>query len=226
MSTVLILTFLTYFLLMVILTTGWNRAVRATKASFTSGIEVPFISVIIPVRNESTNIGPLLDDLSRQQHKYYEVIVIDDHSDDDTAQIVEEHVKRTKNMLWLKNTGTGKKSALAQGIHSARGTIIVTTDADCRVTENWLAKIAGYFDDTSTQMVFGCVKMESTSFFASLQSIEFAALVGAGVATAAWGFPTMCNGANLAFLRRVLSAPAFVAGAYDTSLAETLVKRA
>jgi cellulose synthase/poly-beta-1,6-N-acetylglucosamine synthase-like glycosyltransferase len=188
---------------MVVLTIGWNKAVHAIKPASIPGIDEPFISVIIPVRNESNNIGFLLEDLSRQQHKYYEVIVVDDHSDDNTVEIVEDHVRRRTNIVLLKNIGTGKKSALSQGIHSSRGTIIITTDGDCRVTENWLAGISGYFEDKSTQMVFGCVRMERISFFGSLQCIEFAGLVGAGVATAAWGFPTMCNGANLSFRKSV-----------------------
>ena len=203
MSIVLILTFLLYFMLMVVLTIGWNKAVGATKPASIPGIDEPIMSVIIPVRNESTNIGLLLHDLSMQKRQQYEIIVVDDHSDDNTIEIVENHIKGNANVVLLKNIGTGKKSALAHGIHSSRGTIITTTDADCRVKEDWLATIARYFEDGSTQMVFGCVRMEEKSFFANLQSIEFAGLIGAGVATAVWGFPTMCNGANLAFRKSV-----------------------
>ena len=52
-------------------------------------------------------------------------------------------------------------------------------------------------------MVFGCVRMEANSMFSSAQSLEFASLIGSGMAMASWKYPVMCNGANLAFRKSV-----------------------
>ena len=103
-------------------------------------------------------------------------------------------------MILLHASGTGKKAALTQGIQQATGTVMVTTDADCRVGVEWLNSIRQYFQDEKVKMVFGGVKVqESYSLFSKLQALEFISLMGSGTATWALGFPTMCSGANLAF---------------------------
>jgi len=197
-----IIFFACYLLILGLLIVGWNRAVRNDLSSKAEKNEL-FISVVIPVRNEGHNIKYLLADLESQDHADFEVIVVDDHSEDNTIQLVQDVTIRNPRFRIIYNAGEGKKTALTSGIEAAKGTIIITTDADCRVSAEWISTIARYFNKQEIKMVFGCVRMNADSIFSSLQSLEFASLIGSGVSMASWKYPIMCNGANLAFRKSV-----------------------
>ena len=195
--------FIVYFLLLVLFLAGWKRVMQDDTASF-KGKE-NLISVIIPARNEELTIGALLESLSKQEYKKFEVIVVNDESEDETLWTASQF--DMDNLKVIHNKGKGKKAAITTGVRQARGTIMVTTDADCTVSPGWLKAISPWFKDPRVMMAFGGVRMEgdNNSFFDSLQALEFSSLIGTGAATAALGFPTMCNGANLAFRKKVFS---------------------
>lgn len=194
--------FIVYFLLLIVLLAGWKRAV-STPPESPQGKE-PYISVIIPVRNEEMTIANLLKDLAAQEYKNFEVVVVNDDSEDETLWVVSTFGMRNLNVIHSK--GKGKKAAISTGVEAARGTIVITTDADCSVGPEWLKHIRAQFREQKVMMAFGGVRMDSTpTFFDALQAIEFASLIGSGAATAALGLPTMCNGANLAFRKKVFS---------------------
>ncbi|MBD2703166.1 glycosyltransferase [Spirosoma sp. BT702] len=171
--------------------------------------DCPFITVIIPVRNEASNIANLLQDLNSQTYRHFEVIVADDSSTDDTLAIVQRYVNQTPYALRplpLPNerTTSPKKRAITQSIALATSELIITTDGDCRVGPNWLAAFATTYAKTGAKMITGPVTFTTErSVFDSLQTVEFASLIGAGACTLALGFPTMCNGANLCYVKEV-----------------------
>lgn len=187
-----------YTLLVLALCLGWNRSTNKNEPA--SVIQEKFISVVISVRNEAKQIERLLKDLENQQYKNFQVIVIDDHSSDDTLMIL-----KGSAFPWLtvvSNPGTGKKQALTEGVRISEGQIVATTDADCFLSADWLKMINQYFQNNTVVFLFGPVRLTQTgSFFSAMQAIEFASLIGTGAATAAFGFPTICNGANLAYKR-------------------------
>lgn len=194
--------FILYFILLVIMLAGWKRAMQEPPAS-AAGKET-FISVIIPVRNEELTIGNLLADLLRQEYAKFEVIVVNDDSGDETLWVVSRF--ELKNLQVVHSKGKGKKAAITAGVRQAKGTVVVTTDADCSVEPGWLKSIHEQFRNPRVMMAFGAVRMEGAeTFFDALQRMEFASLIGSGAATAALRFPTMCNGANLAFRKKVFS---------------------
>lgn len=180
---------------------GWQLAIRKRKGAELQ--DQPLVSIIIPTRNEENNITLLLSDISSQSYHHLEIIVVDDHSNDSTVDSVRKEMNRDKRIRFLTSTGDGKKQALTTAIKSATGSIIITTDADCRVNKNWVESILPYLSDSETKMVFGGVKLSVHSFFDNVQALEFASLIGSGAATSALNFPTMCNGANLAFRKDV-----------------------
>lgn len=195
--------FIVYFLLMALLLTGWSLAMKADADAKVA--KEPLISVIIPVRNEEMTIGKILTDLSRQEYKNFEIIVVNDDSEDETLWMVSRYDLR--NLHVIHNKGKGKKAAITSGVRAARGGIIVMTDADCSVPPEWLSVLRSRFRDKDVMMAFGGVRMASDdSFFSSLQAMEFSSLIGTGAATAALGFPTVCNGANLAFRKKAFTA--------------------
>jgi len=180
---------------------GWRRALQHIS-SIKAHENDHFISILIPVRNEETTIASLLQNLKLQSYSSYEVIIIDDHSDDNTFNIVKGCVSDDRIKV-LCSEGNGKKHALATGIAAASGSIIVTTDADCIADVNWLKIINRAFQDEKIKLVFGGVRIkEDGTLFSSLQQLEFGSLIGSGAATLVLGFPTMCNGANLAFRKK------------------------
>jgi cellulose synthase/poly-beta-1,6-N-acetylglucosamine synthase-like glycosyltransferase len=199
---VLTVVFILYFLMIVLFLIGWKRATQDKKDLKPS--KDPFISVIIPARNEELTIGNLLTDLSRQEYRNFEIIVVNDDSEDETLWMVSRF--DMKNLQVIHSKGTGKKAAITSGIRIAKGSIVVTTDADCSVSPEWLKHIRDGFRDPREMMIFGGVRMVGDNkFFDSLQAMEFSSLIGTGAVTASLGFPTVCNAANLAFRKKVFS---------------------
>lgn len=200
MTIFFLVVFLIYFLVVGFLWTGWRLALSSPVNNGKERSKT-FISVIVPIRNEEANISRLLDSLLAQHFNTFEIIIVNDHSEDRTVEVVKQSIngKRNVRLIDLSNE-SGKKKAIARGVTEAKGDVIVTTDADCIVPENWLIVIDKYFQNENTKMVFGGVRIETTrNFFSSLQALEFSSLVGSGAATLSLGYPSMCNGANLAF---------------------------
>lgn len=188
------------------------RSIPVFKVKDLQKAKSSFITVIIPVRNEAENILHLLQDLSVQKvfpADQFEVLIVDDHSEDQTLLIVEEYGKNCNFRLRLLPLdlpegflGSHKKIAIAQAVAQARGNIIVTTDGDCRVEAYWLASFAQFFAQKQAVFVSGPVTFHhEAGLFHHLQTIEFASLIGTGAASIHAKMPNMCNGANLAFTK-------------------------
>ncbi len=94
----------------------------------------PSISVVIPARNEAERIAACLAPL-RGAPRVLEVIVVDDESTDATAQIAEQYGATVVRGAALPPEWVGKAWALHQGVHVARGDVVVTLDADARPSE-------------------------------------------------------------------------------------------
>lgn len=163
------------------------------------------LSVIVAARNEAQHIGALLQSLASQTYdkKHYEVIIVNDHSTDFTAQIVLEHQQRLSNLHLLNAPPeqNGKKSAIEQGIAQATGHLLVTTDADCIAPRRWLETIAAMYEQQQPDMIIAPVVMQSESYFEHLQALEFMSLIASTAGAAALQQPIMCNGANLAYTK-------------------------
>ena len=91
-------------------------------------------SIIIPAYNESDRIRPTLDELLRHSHEHaweVEILVVDDGSRDDTAEIVRKYGKAHSEILLVQNPGNrGKGFSVRNGVLHARGDICLFTDAD------------------------------------------------------------------------------------------------
>lgn len=168
------------------------------------------ISVIVCARNESQRLGPTLESLSRVDYPRgrWEVILVDDGSTDDTAAIMKAYAARHSHWRVLhhvKNTDEprGKKAALAMGIAQARGSVILTTDADCQVPSTWLKSMAGCFD-AQVGMVLGfAIVQPAATFFQRLQQFGCVCEATVAAVSALMRRPTHSNGQNLAFRKDV-----------------------
>ena len=181
---------------------------------------VPRFSLLIAARNEAAALPLLLADLRRQTlpAAQFEVIVIDDHSTDATADVVAQtETAFPLHLLCLADqpgAPTGKKAALQAALRVARAPWVVCTDADCRVGPDWLGSYAALLDqEPAVRFVSGPVLLTGTdTLWQRLLGLEFAGLVGVGAACIRLGFPTMCNGANLAYRRDSFAAVGGFAG--------------
>ena len=91
------------------------------------------ISVIIPARNEETNLPYLLQSLQNQTIQPNEIIVVDDHSTDSTKSIAESFVVKVLSSPELPNGWTGKNWALWNGYLHSTGDLLIFLDADVRL---------------------------------------------------------------------------------------------
>ena len=91
------------------------------------------ISVVVPVRNEAENIGPLIGEIAAvlEGRWAYEIIYVNDGSTDATAERLAEAMKQRDNLRQLRHANSaGQSAAIRSGVRAARGAIIATLDGD------------------------------------------------------------------------------------------------
>lgn len=160
-----------------------------------------FVSVIIACKNEEATLPRILHDLTIQDYPAgsFEVLVTDDNSEDNTIKTARSFIG-SLNLKVLKNSGSGKKSAIRTAIYEAKGNLILTTDADCSANSGWISTIVSFYRLNKPHLIICPVMFEEgNGFFGRFQELEFLSLQGITAATAMAGNATMCNGANLAF---------------------------
>ena len=169
------------------------------------------ITIIIPARNEEHNIAECLDSIIQQSYPSYlfEVLVVDDHSTDNTAKIVSKYLDQNVRLISLKDfisaneINSYKKKAIETAIQQATGELIVTTDADCIVSPNWLKNIAAFYEEKKLAFIAMPVAiMGSNRPIEIFQSLDFMVLQGITGASVHRKFHSMCNGANLAYTKK------------------------
>jgi len=200
---------LAYVLLMGLYRIGWAR-IKTEPTGLPDPAERPFLSVVVAARNEEAVIGLLLQDLLAQDYPSdrYEVIVVDDHSEDDTAKRVCSFSDTRLRLIRLAEIQSGsvvpslKKAAITRGVQESRGLLIVTTDADCRMGPHWLSEIgAAYQRFHPTLLIMPVVLQHRPTPGGIFQMLDFMALQG--ITGASWSLRLhgMANGANLAYER-------------------------
>ena len=185
---------------------SWEALTVSTQAYQISPENFPTVSVIIPARNEAQNIGKLLSALQQQDFpsEKLEIIVVDDHSEDQTAGIASGFSK--VRVLQLKEEGLNsyKKKALEKGVTAAQGELIVCTDADCIPPKEWLSEIAHNYLSRSAAFVAAPVLLTNNgSLLGRFQTLDFLVLQGITGAGIQQGNLHMANGANLAYPKKV-----------------------
>ena len=167
------------------------------------------VSILIAARNEEDKIASTIEDILRQDYpkELVELIVIDDHSTDRTADIISGYSASGVKLIRLNEDqalNSYKKKAISEAINLAQGELIVTTDADCRMHSKWLHTIVSCYEENHFKLISSpVVFFEEKNFFEQLQTLEFLYLIGLGAATIGNKKPSTCNGANLAYRKDV-----------------------
>jgi cellulose synthase/poly-beta-1,6-N-acetylglucosamine synthase-like glycosyltransferase len=138
------------------------------------------------------------------------VTVINDHSTDDTAQRIQSLQKKYSHLhlidlsehLENRVTNAYKKKAIEIAIAQSKGEWILTTDADCKADTEWLIQYDAYIQQQQPVLIAAPVMFFNTGSFLSIfQILDFMSLQGITAAAVGAGSHSMCNGANLAYLK-------------------------
>jgi len=170
------------------------------------------ISLVIAARNEASKISQSLDSALAQHYPSgsFDIVVVDDHSTDETSAIVKRYQQQGVRLIEMNKVGgdgaaplSFKKKALSAGVAAATGEWILTTDADCVAGPDWLKAIAAA-QPADLVFIAAPVRMKpGKSFLSIFQSIDFAILQGITAASINAKFHPMCNGANMAYQKKV-----------------------
>lgn len=165
------------------------------------------VSVLIAARNEEKNIEKLLESLKKQSFpkELFEVIIVNDHSTDNTDEIINDFINKNKELdvKLLKAEKKGKKHAISQALHTAINELIIVTDADCVLNYLWIKSIVGFYQEEKCKMILAPVLLSpAENLFEKMQVLEHLSLIGSTAGSASIGFPVMCNGANMAYERK------------------------
>ncbi|MGX5819961.1 glycosyltransferase [Chitinophaga lutea] len=197
-----------YGILMLSYCYGWRRLKTFDPAlhAYTFNTKV---SVIIPARDEEKNLPALLEALQQQSYpaNLFEVIVVDDFSQDATPDIVKYFpaanmrlIRMSERFSRTERLNSYKKKAIEVAIGEAEGDLIVTTDADCVMGPKWLESIVKFYEAYHPRFIAAPVAYyREDNFFKKLQSLDFMTMQGITGAVAHLQTGTMCNGANLAY---------------------------
>jgi len=125
------------------------------------------VSIVVCARDEYENLRKNLPLMLEQDYPYFEVVVVNDTSSDDTKDLLRMFSKKYGNLKVFDleqnlNFFKGKKFPLALGIKSATYDIVLLTDADCQPTsKNWIRKMqANYDEKTEIVLGYGAYKKE------------------------------------------------------------------
>ncbi|MGA2298150.1 MAG: glycosyltransferase, partial [FCB group bacterium] len=142
----------------------------------------PFVSVVIPSRNEEHNIEACINSISQNNYPIdkYEIIAVNDRSTDNTLGILRQlsnvHVNLKIVNITENNKNknlTGKPGALQAGINTANGEIILMTDADCVVNQNWIKSLVNTYYDSSVGLTASFTNINGKNIFENFQALEW-----------------------------------------------------
>ncbi|GGZ40562.1 glycosyl transferase [Echinicola pacifica] len=159
-------------------------------------------TVLVPFRNERHHLPQLLTSIQKLSYSSLEVIMIDDHSEDGGYEWLQEEVAKWKlgYITLIKSAGEGKKAALSTGVTLATSSIILTTDADCSLPEDWVQAFLSEFDDEKIQLVAGPVLTKrGEGWLRRFQYVEWSSVLLLTNFFFKTKSPQMCSGANLAY---------------------------
>ena len=181
---------------------GWLKT-RNKKALITH----PPVSVIVCAHNEKENLSKYFKHLLEQNYKgEYEIVIVLDRCTDGSLEFIKNLPNKNIQIVEINQTPngwTGKKYAVTQGINTAKYDILAFTDADCKVSPNWLSEMVQGLDNEK-DIVIGCSPyFQQNNLINSLISYEttLTALLYVGFANI--GLPYMGVGRNLLYRKKI-----------------------
>jgi chlorobactene glucosyltransferase len=136
------------------------KSLKRPKANVTWEGKVPFVSVLVPARDEAANIDTCLNSLCRQDYPDFEILVLDDNSTDDTGEIVERMALRDCRIQLIRGETlpedwAGKPFACYQLAERARGDWLLFVDADTIHAPDMLSRVMAVALETGPSLLSG-----------------------------------------------------------------------
>ena len=171
--------------------------------------EMPLVSVIIPGKNEGKHIYKLARSLTEQTYKNFELIIVDDGSDDDTPTICKDLQKHGFIDMFLRNDVRGGKASAANlGLRYSKGKFVLHFDADCSFNRDAIENaLVPFYYDPKIGAVGGNLEVRNTneSLCTTLQTIEYMKSITTGrIVTSHLGIYAIISGAFGAFRKDIL----------------------
>lgn len=171
--------------------------------------ENPLVSIIVPGKNEGKHIYKLAKSLREQTYKHYEIIVVDDGSDDLTPEICKNLQQNGFIDLFIRNDVRGGKASAANlAMRFTKGKYVIHLDADCSYDRDAIENIIiPFYYDSRIGAVGGnvCVRNYKESLVTTLQCIEYTDTISTGrVVSAQLGIYRVISGAFGAFRKDIL----------------------
>lgn len=178
---------------------------------------IPFISVVVAARDEEKNIIHCIQSLLNQDYPIdkFEILIVDDFSTDNTAELVKKFETSETNLKYLSSTAkrhekivvSYKREAIQTGINASKGQYILLTDADCIVPPSWITTFSEQFKKEDCVFIGGPVVIsdEKPSLLTSFQGLDMIGMMvitGAGYQS---GNQLLANGANMGFSKQVFN---------------------
>jgi poly-beta-1,6-N-acetyl-D-glucosamine synthase len=198
------------------LVAGIGRVRQAEKISLPVAGEKPVepggyrVSVHVAARNEAECIGACLEALRCQDYAGdYQVIVVDDRSDDDTAAIVEAMAATWPRLKLVRapqipRFRCPKKSALAVAIEAGAGELLLFTDADCEPEPGWISAMASGFSRQQVGLVAGySPHRQAAGLKNGILALDNMAVAALSAGSIGMGRALASTGRSLAYRRRV-----------------------
>ena len=159
--------------------------------------DLPFVSVVVPVRNGERTLAPCLDSLLAQDYprERHEILVVDNASTDGSAEIIDRYPVRR-----LQEPRRGVSNARNRGIDEGTGEIVAFIDGDCVAVSDWLRKLVEPFADPEVGCVGGELRHADAGTAAQRQA---ARMLGEWQQFAFSSNPAYAITANAAFRRSV-----------------------
>ncbi len=190
---------------------GWLKTTEVhTKKNI---VEKTKVSILVAARNEEKYIEKCLLSLTNQTYdnSLYEIIVLDDFSEDKTVAISKTFSK--VKVLQLSDflgkdfkEKANKKRAITLGVKNASYDIIITTDADCFYGENWLKAMVQKYERHEAKLITAPVVFNAKNgLISSFLALDLISLMGITCGSIRDQKPNMINGANMLFEKRIFN---------------------
>ncbi len=201
---ILILILWIYLVVQLVIFAGVFSEPRARKKQ----TDWPFISILVPARNEAEHIESCLKSLLQIDYPAgsYEILVGNDGSTDHTGKIIENLALHNPQIVKYQIEGQlgsakAKANVLAQLVHKAKGEYIFVTDADITVSKTWVKNLLPHLLEPKMGIVSGTTLIEGPGFFAGMQSLEWLLANGNLLGLDHLGMKGTAVGNNMAFTR-------------------------
>jgi poly-beta-1,6-N-acetyl-D-glucosamine synthase len=169
------------------------------------------VSVIICARNESANLAQNLPAVLEQNYPDFEVVVVNDASEDNSSDILEALGKRYPHLKVVfissdEKITRGKKQALSVGIREAQHELLLLTDADCSpASKNWISEMTSGLS-ANQQLILGLGPYRTGHHLLdTLVAFETATTAQQYLSYALWDMPYMGVGRNMAYTKTLFS---------------------